>query len=50
LTDLANTPMGRQGALSPVVVASALVRRLAETADPGRVTLLESFPAMEPKT
>jgi len=41
LTDLTNTPLGRQAALAPARVAAVLARRLAGEPAPGRVELLE---------
>ncbi|MDC0708549.1 SDR family NAD(P)-dependent oxidoreductase [Stigmatella sp. ncwal1] len=43
LTDLTNTPLGNDGALSPEAVASAIVRRLNGEASQGQVAVLEDF-------
>jgi len=45
LTDLTNTPLGRQTALPPERVAAAVVRRLLGAQAPGHVELLEEFGA-----
>jgi len=42
LTDLTNTPLGKKGAVSPEVVAAAIVRRIGEDAGE-RVEYLEEF-------
>lgn len=45
LTDLTNTPLGRKGALSPELVAAAVVKRLMGTRSPGKVEILDQFPS-----
>jgi NAD(P)-dependent dehydrogenase (short-subunit alcohol dehydrogenase family)/acyl dehydratase len=45
LTELTNTPLGRQTALPPAAVAAALVQRLLSPAAAGQVEILESFPS-----
>jgi NAD(P)-dependent dehydrogenase (short-subunit alcohol dehydrogenase family)/acyl dehydratase len=44
LTDLTNTPLGRQSAIPPARVAAATVRALLAPAEPGTVSLLEEIP------
>ncbi len=44
LTDLTNTPLGRQAAIPPARVAAATVRALLAPAAPGAVALLEEIP------
>lgn len=44
LTDLTNTPLGRQSAIPPARVAAATVRALLAPAAPGTVALLEEIP------
>ena len=41
LTELVNTPMGRQDALAPEHFAARLVRRLMEPGEPSRDVVLE---------
>ncbi|MDQ6673243.1 MAG: SDR family NAD(P)-dependent oxidoreductase [Chloroflexota bacterium] len=43
LTDLVNTPIGREGAIPPERVAAQIVRHLFGPAAPGRVQVLEDF-------
>lgn len=45
LTDLTNTPLGRQDAISPSIVAESIVESLTETPRGGDVEMLDNFAA-----